>query len=135
MVQIDAAAGSPVPAGRPAHVLVADDDSADLLHIATFLEGLGYTHETASNGFEALAVLRRTPFAAVLVACQMSEMDGCQATRAIRAGVVGSRRLPVIGMTASVEDEREKCLAAGMDDLLTMPVDAQALGDAPSSAG
>jgi CheY-like chemotaxis protein/HPt (histidine-containing phosphotransfer) domain-containing protein len=124
----DTPRNAPQAGVRAAHLLVTGDISPALLAITGLLEDLGHTYSIAGNGFEALAVLRRTSFAAVLMTCQMSEMDGYQATRAIRAGAGGNRRIPVIAMAASdAGTERAKCLAVGMDDLLATPVDARSL--------
>ena len=83
--------------------------------------------ETADDGEVALVALAEGDFDAVLMDIQMPRMDGYATTRAIRAGETDDR-LPVIAMTAAaVEGERERCLAAGMDDFLTKPVDPTAL--------
>lgn len=74
----------------------------------TILEHLGYSNEVAANGIEALAALERTPFAAVLMDCQMPEPDGYAATRKFRSHESARPRLPIIAMTASAtEGERE----------------------------
>ena len=92
------------------------------------LGALGYHATTADDGLLALEVLEREQFDAVLMDVQMPRMDGYAATRAIRERDGDGPRLPVIAMTAAaVEGERERCLAAGMDDFLTKPVDPGAL--------
>ena len=105
-------------------MLVVEDNHVNQLVAVGMLEHLGYSTEVAGNGIEALASIARTHFAAVVMDCQMPEMDGYVATRELRRmeGAVGSRT-PVIAMTASVTDgERERCLAAGMDDFVAKPV-------------
>ena len=109
-------------------VLVVEDNPVNQLVAVGLLEALGYTARTAEDGVEALEALQQEPFDAVLMDVQMPRMDGYTATRAIRTAENGGERLPVIAMTASaVEGERERCLAAGMDDFLTKPVDPSAL--------
>ena len=109
------------------HVLVVEDNPLNQLVAIGLLEALGYAATTADHGLAALEALRTERFDAVLMDVQMPVMDGYDATRAIRAGEA-DERLPIIAMTAAaVEGERERCLAAGMDDFLTKPVDTRAL--------
>ncbi|MBB3044055.1 response regulator [Nocardioides soli] len=107
-------------------VLVVEDNPVNQLVAVGLLRALGYASTTADDGEAAVAAMRAGDYDAVLMDVQMPRMDGYAATRAIRAG--GST-VPVIAMTAAaVEGERERCLDAGMDDFLTKPVDATALG-------
>jgi two-component system sensor histidine kinase/response regulator len=116
------------PSGR-GHVLVVEDNPVNQLVAEGILEYLGYTTELAANGLEALASLARTSFAAVLMDCQMPEMDGYEATRELRRLEDDGPHLPVIAMTAGVtEGERERCAAAGMDDFVAKPVSPDELG-------
>ena len=111
-------------AGSRGHVLVVEDNHVNQMVAVGILEHLGYTTEVAGNGIEALTSIARSPFDAVVMDCQMPEMDGYTATREIRRleGALG-RRTPVIAMTAGVTDgEREKGLEAGMDDFVAKPV-------------
>ncbi|MFN7162795.1 MAG: response regulator, partial [Fimbriimonadales bacterium] len=93
------------------------------------LEKWGVAIQIASNGREALEWLEREPFHIVLMDCQMPEMDGYEATRCVRAREQASdARIPIIALTANaLEGDREKCIAAGMDDYLTKPVNPEAL--------
>ena len=111
------------PPGSRGHVLIVEDNHVNQLVAVAILEHLGFSTEVAGNGLEALASYARTPFAAVLMDCQMPEMDGYAATREIRRIEGRGPRTPVIAMTAGVGDsERERCLLAGMDDYLSKPV-------------
>ena len=104
------------------HVLVVEDNHVNQLVAVGILEHLGFTSEVAGNGLEALASYARTSFDAVLMDCQMPEMDGYEATLEIRRR--GSR--PAYpghrDDGRSRDGERERCLAAGMDDYVSKPV-------------
>ena len=115
-------------AGYRHRVLVVEDNPVNQMVAVGLLGALGYLVETADDGVAALDVLARTDFDAVLMDVQMPRMDGYAATRELRANERNGDRIPVIAMTAAaVEGERERCLASGMDDFLTKPVDASAL--------
>jgi CheY-like chemotaxis protein len=89
---------------------------------ARLLERLGYEVDVASTGKEAVAAFERRPYAAILMDGQMPETDGFEATRLIRARE-GDRHTPIIAVTASaMRGDRERCLAAGMDDYIYKPV-------------
>ena len=104
-------------------ILVVEDNPVNQLVATGLLAALGYTSDTAADGLAAVVAVRDGDFDAVLMDVQMPRMDGYTATRHIRAMDTGPR-LPIIAMTAAVvEGERERCLAAGMDDYLTKPVD------------
>lgn len=81
----------------------------------------------AKNGAEAVALVQQQPFDLVLMDMHMPEMDGLQATRLIRQ-MPDQRDLPIVAMTASVlQEEKDACMAAGMNGHLSKPVDTQAL--------
>ncbi len=129
------AAREPRPDGLPRaaseravthRVLVVEDNPVNQLVAVGLLRALGYSATTADDGEEAVVEMRKGGYDAVLMDVQMPRMDGYAATRAIRAEQ--TVHIPVIAMTAAaVEGERERCLAAGMDDFLTKPVDPSAL--------
>jgi CheY-like chemotaxis protein len=114
------------PKGAPpldACVLVVDDNVVNQRVVARMLDRMGYRVETAANGLEAVEAVRRGGQDAVLMDCQMPELDGYAAARRIRGlGALG-KRLPIIALTASaLPGERQRCLEAGMSDFLTKPV-------------
>jgi CheY-like chemotaxis protein/HPt (histidine-containing phosphotransfer) domain-containing protein len=102
------------------HVLLVEDNLTNQELTVELLEAVGVTADVAGDGAQALAMLATTPYALVLMDCQMPVMDGYEATRRLRL----QAELPVIAMTASAMDgERERCLAAGMSDYLSKPID------------
>jgi len=114
----------------PRRVLLAEDNVVNAKLAVRMLERLGCRVDVASNGHEALKMVQSIPFDIVFMDCQMPEMDGFEATRAIRAWEGASRvgqspvtRLPIVALTANaMQGDRERCLAAGMDDYLTKPL-------------
>jgi signal transduction histidine kinase/DNA-binding response OmpR family regulator len=110
---------------RWARVLVVEDNTANLKVAVRMVEKLGYRADVAANGVEAVRILGNVRYDAVLMDCHMPEMDGFDATRAIRRDEPEGRHTPVIAMTASaLSGDRERCLAAGMDDYLSKPIKA-----------
>jgi len=108
--------------GRALRVLVVDDHPINHEFAAEALRRLGHTVTTASGGHEALALLDSRTFDLVLMDVQMPELDGLEATRRFRAMEQG-KHTPVVALTAhSGRDEHERCVAAGMDDVITKPV-------------
>ena len=123
-------APSIVPAGRSYRVLVAEDNVVNQRLVVRFLEKLGHRAVLAASGGEALAALDEGAFDAVLMDVQMPEMDGFAATAHIREREAsgGLRRVPIVALTAhAMKGDRERCLAAGMDDYLTKPIGIEAL--------
>jgi CheY-like chemotaxis protein len=136
-------------------LLVVDDNPVNQKVAVRMLEKMGHRVDVASNGQEALAALARRVYAAVLMDCQMPEMDGFEATRRIREIENGQMfcgkhpscgaetiprvtnddprtrptgRVPIIAMTANATDsDRAQCLAAGMDDFISKPVKREEL--------
>jgi CheY-like chemotaxis protein len=115
---------------RSLRILAVEDHSVNQRLVTRMLEKLGHRPEVAENGVEALAALRERPFDLVLMDCQMPEMDGFETTRRLRQGEAGVQNadLPVIALTANaMSGDRERCLAAGMNDYLSKPLQADAL--------
>jgi PAS domain S-box-containing protein len=125
--------------GNGVRILVADDNRASQQVTRLLLEKLGFLVDSAENGLEAARAVARTPYALVFMDCQMPVMDGYSAAAAIRREEGGTRRTPIIAHTASAGlGERERCLQAGMDDLLEKPIrkeDLVALLDRWTSPG
>ena len=118
-----AALRPPDERGRRARVLVVDDNAANQKVALRMIERLGYRCDVATTGAEAVTMLGSGHYDAVLMDCQMPEMDGYEASRLIRHNERGGRRVPIIAMTADAQPgERERCLAAGMDDYVSKPV-------------
>ena len=111
-------------------VLVVDDNAVNRLLALRFLEQLGATAMAVSSGQAALDSLAGSAFDAVLLDCEMPEMDGYEVARRIRAAEPHDRHLPLMALTASaMSEDRARARAAGMDDLITKPFDPEQLGD------
>jgi CheY-like chemotaxis protein len=108
-------------------VLLAEDNRANQVVAVSLLKKLGLHTTVVPDGAQVVAELARSNYDLVLMDCQMPEMDGYAATREIRRREKGER-IPVVALTANVlEGDREKCLAAGMDDFLAKPLKRDAL--------
>ena len=100
-------------------ILVAEDHEVNQTLFKAILENAGYEVSIANNGREAVEQTKREEYALIFMDVQMPEMNGYEATQAIRAAGI---RTPIIAVTASaIKGEQEKCIAAGMDDFLTKP--------------
>ncbi len=119
-------APAPAPEARPAgavRVLLVEDDPLNRYLAERFLAQCGCEVVVAENGREAVEQVGREAFAMVFMDCLMPVLDGYQATREIRAAEHPGRRLPIVALTANaMSGDREKCLAAGMDDFVSKPV-------------
>jgi PAS domain S-box-containing protein len=116
----------PTPhAGYLWRILLAEDNPTNQIVARTILEKLGYLAEVVANGAQAIQALRQTHYDLVLMDCQMPEMDGYEATRQIRQREQETLAppLPIIALTANaMRGDKEKCLAAGMNDFMSKPI-------------
>ena len=113
-------------------ILLAEDNLINQKLAITLLEKWGHRVTVANNGLEAVAAMGQRPFDLVLMDMQMPEMDGLEATRNIRQMETqhGTSRTPIIAMTANaMQEDRERCLAAGMDEHLAKPISSLKLAD------
>ncbi len=109
-------------------VLVVDDNPVNQKVAINLLRKAGHTVDLAVNGQEAVELANRRDYELILMDCHMPEMDGFQATAAIRAAEGPRGPVPIIAMTANVtERDREACLAVGMNDYIAKPVEPQEL--------
>jgi CheY-like chemotaxis protein len=112
-------------------VLLAEDNEINRIVAVRMLEKHGFRVDVAVNGRMALEMCRRRRYKAVFMDCHMPELDGYETTLEIRRREAPGQHLPIIAMTANtMKGDRELCLAAGMDDHLGKPVDAEALDHA-----
>ena len=111
-----------------ARLLVVDDNPVNQRVAVRMLEKMGHIVDIADNGIGALAAIGRVKYDAVLMDCQMPEMDGFEATREVRRREDSNQHTIIIAMTAgAMAGDRDKCLAAGMDAYLSKPVKADEL--------
>jgi PAS domain S-box-containing protein len=122
---------------RPLSILLAEDNAVNQLLASRLLEKHGHRVVTASTGRAVLERLEKETFDLILMDIQMPEMDGFEATAAIRKAEESTgKHLPIIAMTAhAMEGDRERCLAAGMDGYVSKPIQAKDLIDAIDKLG
>jgi CheY-like chemotaxis protein len=119
-------------AERPAlRILVAEDNDVNQILINAVLARMGHVVHLVANGQLAVEAVRRGDYDLVLMDLQMPGMDGMEATQAIRALGDPRASVPIIAMTANAfEEDRQACLAAGMDDYVAKPIDVEHLARA-----
>lgn len=114
------------PAAKNPNILIVEDDKINQTVAFHTLKQLGYEAVIANHGLEAIALLAKTSFSVIFMDCQMPELDGYQTAKRIReseAKTPGAKRTRIIAMTANaMENDRQKCLDAGMDDYISKPV-------------
>lgn len=120
----------PKKAPRSLNILLAEDNEFNTAVATRFLDDMGHRFTTATDGMAALKTLSEGTFDLVLMDVEMDEMDGIEATRRIRSGQAGekNRKIPIIAMTAhALQEYRDKCRDAGMEDFVSKPIDYQKL--------
>jgi CheY-like chemotaxis protein len=116
---------------RQPTVLLVEDNEVNQAVAVALLQRQGYGVDVVADGQAALDAVAGKPYDAVLMDCQMPVMDGYAAATELRRRENGGDRLPIIALTAhTLDNERERCLAAGMDDFVAKPVSADALAAA-----
>lgn len=118
-------------------ILLAEDNAINQLIACAHLEALGFTVDTADNGIQARDARSRTDYCLILMDCHMPEMDGFDATLAIRQKeqACGLPRIPIIALTADAQrGTRERCMAVGMDDYISKPFNIDLLAEKISNA-
>jgi PAS domain S-box-containing protein len=123
-------------ASNPSRILVAEDSLVNQTLIKRLLEKWGHTPIIAENGAEALLLLEGGQFDLILMDLQMPELNGFEATAAIRKKEQSTaNHIPIIALTAhALKGDRERCIEAGMDDYVSKPIESQSLFDAVESA-
>jgi PAS domain S-box-containing protein len=120
----------------PLRLLLAEDNTVNQKLALRLLARMGYRADVAANGLEVLEAVRRQHYDVILMDVQMPEMDGLEATRLIHQSQPVEQRPRIVAMTANaMQGDREECLAVGMDDYLTKPIQINALQEVLERAG
>ncbi len=120
-----------VPGGSPLRILLVEDNPVNQRVAIRMLERMGHRVDLAANGRQALDALAAKTYDLVFTDIQMPEMDGYELAAAVRGHEPPGRRLPIVAMTAhALSEDRERCLAAGMDDYISKPVRSEDLAAA-----
>ncbi len=114
---------APVVKTSKLKILIAEDNPINQKVALHQLRSFGYTADVAGNGKEVLDLLKRIDYNIILMDCQMPEMDGYEATAAIRQLKSNKREIAIVAMTANaMKEDRDRCLACGMDDYVSKPI-------------
>ena len=112
----------------PLRILLVEDNAINQKLALHLLERMGYRADVAGNGLEAIEAVQRQPYDVVLMDVQMPEMDGLEATRCIRRELDESEQPRIVAMTASaMQEDKDACQSAGMDDYVSKPVRVEEL--------
>ncbi len=117
---------------RDVHILLAEDNPINQMVATEYLEGFGCVVTPAGNGLEVLSQIEQGVFDLIFMDCQMPEMDGFEATKEVRKleAKKNITRVPIVAFTANaMQGDKERCLAAGMDDYASKPINLKALED------
>lgn len=108
---------------------MVEDNAANQKLAVLLLKKIGFAVQVANNGREAVEAVKEGAFSVILMDCQMPEMDGFEATEVIRQWEeTRKERIPIIAMTANaMQGDKEKCLAVGMDDYISKPINPKQL--------
>jgi len=113
---------------HPLRILLAEDNHTNQVLALALLDRLGYRADVAGNGVEVLKTLQRQSYDVILMDVQMPEMDGLEATREVRRSFDPACQPRIIALTAdAMKEDRERCLAAGMDDYVSKPIQVSEL--------
>ncbi len=118
-----------LPADKKFRILIAEDNTVNQIITRKMVEKMGFSADVVANGQEVLVALGVAPYDLILMDCQMPEMDGYEATQAIRISkIVPDPNIPILAMTANaMAGDSEKCLASGMNDYISKPISADKL--------
>ncbi|MAE68878.1 MAG: hypothetical protein CME06_00255 [Gemmatimonadetes bacterium] len=110
-------------------ILVVDDNLINLKVAERMLQSMGCDVDSVGSGAEAIVAIENTDYDFVFMDCQMPEMDGFETTKRVRL-MEGGDSFPIVALTANaMEGDRERCLAAGMNDYLAKPIDRRRLAE------
>jgi len=113
----------------PLRILITEDNRVNQLVLVGFLKRLGFLADVAANGIEAVRSLERQKYDLILMDCHMPEMDGFEATKAIRQKFSSDRPIIIAATASTMDEDKRKCFEAGMDDILPKPITINSLSN------